>query len=72
MMQQLWSVCHGLVEAMTPDHQMYGLGRMNAVLPAHRREPPQTVVDRLVEDVDRFSAGAEQTDDRTVLAFLTR
>jgi len=62
----------GLVEAMAPTRRMYGPERMNAVLSAHRREPPQTVVDRLVEDVDRFSAGAEQTDDRTVLAFLTR
>jgi serine phosphatase RsbU (regulator of sigma subunit) len=62
----------GLTEAMTPKRRMYGCDRMSDLLTANRHEPLQTVVDRLVEDVDRFSAGAEQTDDRTVLAFLTR
>jgi serine phosphatase RsbU (regulator of sigma subunit) len=62
----------GLTEAVSAQGVMYRRERMYACLQASRARPLQEMVDGLIGDVRRFSKGIEPTDDRTVLAFLTR
>ena len=61
----------GLTEAMNADFQMFGEERMKAIA-QHQisvGEPsPKALIDRLTEAVDTYVAGAEQSDDLTMMA----
>ena len=61
----------GLTEAMDAANQMFGVERMKAIA-QHQisvGEPsPKALIDRFTEAVDTFVAGAEQSDDLTVMA----
>ena len=52
--------------------ELYGQDQLEALLQAHRARPVEALVRELVDDVTKFARGAEQTDDRTVLAFQIR
>jgi len=56
----------GLVEAMNPQRQMYGLERLQAAL---REGPSQAdaVLERAIRDCQRHVADAPQFDDTTVV-----
>ena len=60
----------GVTEAERRDHAQYGEDRLLAFASAHAKERPTDLVGSLVEEIDRFAAGAEQSDDITVLAVL--
>ena len=62
----------GLVEARNCRGQMYSVDRLAACLQQHRGESVRQMVQQVVQDVDRFTCGAEQTDDCTVLAFRVK
>ena len=62
----------GLTEAMDSQNELYGKDRLINRLKNHRWEPMEEIVTSLIADVCGFSAGSEQSDDQTVLAFLVR
>ncbi|MBQ6008045.1 MAG: SpoIIE family protein phosphatase [Kiritimatiellae bacterium] len=60
----------GVTEAERNDHAQYGNGRLLAFASAHAKESPADLIGSLVEEIDGFAAGAEQSDDITALAVL--
>ena len=61
----------GLTEAMDAANQMFGVERMKAIAQNQISvgEPsPKALIDRFTEAVDTFVAGAEQSDDLTMMA----
>ncbi len=62
-------VTDGIIEAPDLDGALYGHDRLMTLLNAHRAEPIAAVVEAIVDDVNDHARGAEQTDDRTILAF---
>ena len=61
----------GLTEAMDAANQMFGVERMKAIAQNQFSggEPsPKALIDRFTEAVDTFVAGAEQSDDLTMMA----
>ncbi len=60
----------GVTEAMNAAREEYGVARLETVLSrAAAAEDPQETVDRVLADVGDFVAGAEQSDDLTILCF---
>ena len=62
----------GLTEARSVRGELYGKDRLLRQLADHRAQPLGPLVSAVLEDMGRFAAGAEQTDDRTVLALRVR
>ena len=60
----------GVTEAMAADRELFGEGRLAAVLEGCRGAPAAEVVERVVEAVRRHAGAAPQSDDVTVLAVL--
>lgn len=58
----------GLTEAKNGERELFGPGRMEAVLEASGSQEPEEVVKAVTEAVDGFVGGAEQSDDLTMLA----
>ena len=58
----------GINEAMNRQNMEYGMKRLRRVVATGRAEP-RVVVQRVVADVQRFVAGAPQSDDQTVVSF---
>ena len=59
----------GLTEARNPVGELFGRQRLMQHLDEHRFEPLDGLVAAVLRGIETFTAGAEQTDDRTVLAF---
>lgn len=58
----------GIEEAMNQNEEMYGYKRIETVLQNITSETTaQDVIDRLLEDVKKFTSGAEQYDDMTLI-----
>lgn len=57
----------GVNEAFSVDEEEYGNERLEAFLAAHTNLHPQGMVDALRADVSAWAAGAEQSDDITML-----
>jgi serine phosphatase RsbU (regulator of sigma subunit) len=55
----------GLVEAHDPGRQMFGLPRLVALLQTHPQ--PGAIIELLLAELGRFTAGGEQEDDLTLL-----
>jgi len=62
----------GVTEAETASHEQLGKERLEAYLSGTAGQPPQAVVQGLLELVRRHADGAEQADDITVLALMNR
>ena len=62
----------GNTEAMNVSGSMFSQPRLLELLHGVRGRELQAIVDVTVESVDEFSAGADQTDDRAILAFEVR
>jgi serine phosphatase RsbU (regulator of sigma subunit) len=60
-------VTDGVTEAMNAGRDLYGAQRLRAALARMAAASPQALVQELVGDVGRFAAGAEQSDDLTLL-----
>jgi adenylate cyclase len=58
----------GVTEAENPAHSFYAEDRLERLLNSVPAESAKTVVEMVRDDVRRFSAGAEQADDITLLA----
>ena len=63
----LCTVSDGVTEAMNPRGELFGAPRLLAALAASASSEPQAVLAAVREDVRRFSAGAEQSDDVTLV-----
>ena len=57
----------GVVEAMNVREEMYGEERFYRRVQSLSEEPSGRLIDGLVEDLDRFTEGAGQSDDITIL-----
>ena len=59
----------GLVDAQRGDGERFSQQRLEELLRACRDRPVKELVEAAVSEVAKFAGRAEQTDDRTVLAF---
>jgi sigma-B regulation protein RsbU (phosphoserine phosphatase) len=58
----------GISEAMDVDYQAYGEQRLCDLLTGLAHNNAQELVETIIADVNKFTAGAEQSDDITLLA----
>jgi serine phosphatase RsbU (regulator of sigma subunit) len=65
-------VSDGLVEAQNIDGEIYGLDEFEDLLKSKHPGSPGQLVDFIMDEIGRFSKNAEQTDDRTILAFQAK
>lgn len=59
----------GLVEAANPESEAYGLGRLSALLSHDHDSDPEQLVELITSDVRKFTNGAPDHDDLTMLCF---
>jgi phosphoserine phosphatase RsbU/P len=57
----------GVTEAMDPDEQLYGNGRLKGVLAGKNEMPLDQIQQAVLESVENFARGARQADDLTIL-----
>ncbi|MBD3347877.1 MAG: SpoIIE family protein phosphatase [Candidatus Eisenbacteria bacterium] len=57
----------GITEAMNPDGDMFGEDRLERVLALHRDASAREIEERVYDDVKRFTSGAAQADDLTMV-----
>jgi serine phosphatase RsbU (regulator of sigma subunit)/pSer/pThr/pTyr-binding forkhead associated (FHA) protein len=57
----------GVTEAMDPEEQLYGVGRLRAVLVGKNELPLDEIQKTVLESVENFARGARQADDLTIL-----
>jgi sigma-B regulation protein RsbU (phosphoserine phosphatase) len=58
----------GLTEAMNPTHQQFTQNRMMTILDASAGLSPEELLAKMSDEVRSFAAGAEQSDDLTMMA----
>jgi sigma-B regulation protein RsbU (phosphoserine phosphatase) len=58
----------GVVEAMNPKQDEYGQQRFHDIILRYRTEHPKTIIENLLSDIEKFTAGHPQHDDITVVA----
>jgi sigma-B regulation protein RsbU (phosphoserine phosphatase) len=57
----------GITEAMDPEEQLFGVGRLREVLSGHMDTPLDEIQRSVLESVENFARGAHQADDVTLL-----
>jgi len=57
----------GVTEAMDPDEQLYGTGRLRAALLGKNELALDDIQKTVLESVENFARGARQADDLTIL-----
>lgn len=62
----------GVTEAMAKDGEMFGESRVESFLTRYRQADAKKIVETALENVKRFTAGAPQSDDITLLALRYR
>lgn len=62
----------GVTEAFDPDGVEYGVARLQRVLAARCGTGAEALVDAVVDDVEAFARGADQSDDITCVALVHR
>lgn len=65
---ELFLYTDGVNEAFNTESEEYGNARLEAFLTSHARMHPHALIDAVSEDLARWSEGAEQSDDITMLA----
>lgn len=63
----LVSFTDGIIEAVNADGEEYGRQRLEDLLLRHRELQPEALFNTIMAEVEEFSAGPGQTDDRTVV-----
>jgi sigma-B regulation protein RsbU (phosphoserine phosphatase) len=58
----------GLTEAETPEGELYGFDRTEALLKDVEGKSSKEILDSIMEKIDRFQGSAEQHDDITLVA----
>jgi len=62
----------GVTEAMDPEEELYGVGRLRAVLQGKKELPLDEIQKTVLESVENFARGARQADDLTILVVRYR
>jgi len=62
----------GVTEAMDPEEQLYGVGRLKEVLEGKHELPLDEIQKVVLESVENFARGARQADDVTMLVVRYR
>jgi serine phosphatase RsbU (regulator of sigma subunit) len=62
----------GITEALDPEGNEFGTGRLENALEAARGHSAAELVARIIADTTDFATGAEQSDDITCLALVFR
>lgn len=62
----------GVTEAMDPEEDLYGVGRLRAVLQGKTTLPLDEIQKTVLESVENFARGARQADDLTILVVRFR
>ena len=63
----LYVFTDGVTEAANLRKKMYGKKRMQNLMMENRGQGPEVLVKEILDDVTRFSEGAPQSDDITML-----
>lgn len=58
----------GVVEAQSPDGELFGEDRLSAVLAASPSDSPEATVDHVLAEIETFTCGHTPYDDLTLLA----
>jgi CRP-like cAMP-binding protein len=69
---RLFLYTDGVTEAFSAAGEQYGESRLERLLEVSRHHAVDRIVDIVMEDVDDFATGAEQSDDITCLALAYR
>ena len=62
----------GIVEAMNVEGEEFGEARIRDTIAPHAREPVETILDRLLSALERFTRGIPQADDLTAVVVRYR
>jgi sigma-B regulation protein RsbU (phosphoserine phosphatase) len=57
----------GISEAINPNQEQFGEGRLYAVVEEHRHESANDIIEQIVRVVRQHAGGAEQMDDMTLV-----
>ena len=57
----------GVTEACSPSEELYGEARLEELLKTHGGDDSKTIVNAISDAVHQHAAGAEQSDDITIL-----
>jgi sigma-B regulation protein RsbU (phosphoserine phosphatase) len=57
----------GIVEAMSPDEELFGFERLEDAVRGSTDLSAQELLDKILDQVNTFAAGADQHDDITVI-----
>ena len=57
----------GIVEAMNPEEELFGFERLESVIQGSTDLSAQELLDKILDQVNTFAAGADQHDDITVI-----
>lgn len=69
---RLFLYTDGVSEALDPQQEQFSEQRLHGLLREPSGDSPQALVERIVQEVRRFTSGAAQSDDITTLAALYR
>lgn len=64
---KIFQYTDGVTEAINAKEELYGIGRLEAVLRRHTKDRPETLLEAVKADVDAFAGGTPQFDDITML-----
>lgn len=59
----------GLLEAKNRNKEEFGLGRLKEVILRYKGLPVEEIMEKIIEDVSKFSQGQEPADDLTLVVF---
>ena len=62
----------GVSEAMNPDGEQFGEGKIQEVIGAHRNRPAAGIIDALIKAVRTHAGTAPQADDMTMIVVRTK
>ncbi len=57
----------GVTESMDPDHELFSEEKLSQILTGQGHLPPETLTDRIIEEIRIHEGQAEQADDITLL-----
>lgn len=69
---KIFQYTDGVTEAADKDEEIYGMGRLTKILEAYSALPPDRLLSKVKEDIDRFVGEAPQFDDITMLCLEYR
>ncbi len=65
----LFQYSDGVPEALNPEEEQYGMGRLEKILNVCKDKSPEEMLPMVRADIEEFVAGANQFDDITMLCF---